>query len=277
MAFNNKNNINISANNVKGKCELKCAYNFAYTEGQMNISNNGSTLSLLMEPQTSAPVTYNQEKYKVTKMYLVSPSIHIFDGGKVDAELVIEHIPVLGGNSLHVAVPLLSSGETSIAILDEIVSNAPTNATEEMVMMVDLTSCVPIQPFFSYTQPDKNIDWIVFGKLFALQISSNTLEKLQALIQPFAYSTPGKSLFYNSLGPNTVSHVGDGIYISCTPTGSSTEEIGVTQTHSNFSSNSNSLTLSKKTIKLIFTILGLVLFFVCIFIALKYGYKRFLE
>lgn len=276
------NNINISPNNVKGKCELKCAYNFAYVEAQMNVVNNGVSLSLTMEPQTSSPVLYNQEKYNVSKVYLVSPSIHLFDGDKVDAELVIEHTPVLGGVQLNVAIPAtMAANENENSVLSELVRNAaektPTsNATEGFLLSIDLMQCVPVQPFFSYTEKQKNIDWIVFGKFDALSISSNTLDTLQQIIKPFALPTPGQSLFYNSLGPNTVSQLGDGIYISCKPVSNSDiDETAVTQSNSNKSSTS--FQLSNQTIKLMLTILGACLLFVVIFVMLSYGYKKFLE
>ena len=43
---NNPPNINISVQNIQGKCDLKCSYNFKYPESNTTAKNNGVFISL---------------------------------------------------------------------------------------------------------------------------------------------------------------------------------------------------------------------------------------
>ena len=89
-----------------------------------------------------------------------------------------------------------------------------------------LQDIVPSKPFYSYTDPNK-YDYIVFDITNAIGLNASTITTLQQIIKPYPIPTPGGQLFFNSTGPNT-SNIGEGIYISCQPTGSSEEETAVT-------------------------------------------------
>ncbi len=39
-------NINIAMKNITGKCDLKCSYNFKYSEGNSTATNQGSLRTL---------------------------------------------------------------------------------------------------------------------------------------------------------------------------------------------------------------------------------------
>ena len=90
----------------------------------------------------------------------------------------------------------------------------------------NLQNIIPNKPFYSYKESDSS-EWIVFGILEAIPLSSSTLSTLSKIIKPFQLSVTGGALFINSSGPNSSGNIGDGIYISCKPTGSSEEEIPV--------------------------------------------------
>jgi len=225
--------INISPKNVSGKCDLKCAFNFKYSESVLVVTNNGVQLSLEYEA-TAPPVVYNEQKYSITNIILVSPSIHNFNGNKMPAELIAYHSPVVGGNTLAVCVPFSKSSETSSAtelitsLIEKCATSAPSegDSTTANIPGFSLQQIIPKSAFFTYT--NETTDWIVYGVRDAIPLSETTLTTLSQIIQPFSLDTPGEKLFYNPKGPSTGIPIGDGLYISCQPTGSSTEEIAVT-------------------------------------------------
>lgn len=227
-------NINISHKNVEGKCDLKCAYNFKYLESNTTAKNNGINISLTYDNQNVPPVLYNNQKYSVSNISIYCPSIHYFNGNQCPGEIIIEHIPVRGGPNLSVAIPFNASSESSSAsvIISEIISRVSTNApasgesTNLNLSGFTLEKIIPNKSFYSYKDNDNN-EWIVFGFLDAIPLSNNLISTLSKIIKPFSILTSGNSLFFNSSGPNSSGNIGDGIYISCKPTGSSEDEIPV--------------------------------------------------
>lgn len=221
--------INISSNNISGKCDLKCSYNFKYTASSSTAKNNGVLISITYDSQTVPPVIYNNEKYTVTNVEMVSPSIHIYNGKQLSGEILVYHSPVMGGNTLTVSVPLTTSGDTSTAgnaltaVIKKMASTAPSegDSTSFNEEAFNLQNIIPKQPFYSYVEG--TTDWIIFGAMDAIPLTSSTINTLQQIISPYALATPGDNLFYNSKGPDTGLKIGDGLYISCQPTGSSTE------------------------------------------------------
>jgi len=224
--------LNISAKNIAGKCDLKCSYGFKYSESNSTAKNNGIMISLTYDSTSIPSVVYNQQKYNVGNIMITSPSIHIFNGSSLPGEIIITHNPVNGGNSLEVCIPLKSSSDSSNAseIITNIIKKVGTNAPSQgdstnLNMSFNLENIVPKKPFFSYTQ--ENSDWIVFGEVDAIPVSSSTIQILQKIIKPYPMNKKPVELFYNTHGPVSGLQLGNGIYISCQPTGSSEEETAV--------------------------------------------------
>ena len=271
-------NINISIQNVSGKCESKCAYNFKYPDSSTTVTNQGVTLSFTYDSSTQAPVTYNTNPYIVSKIYMTCPSIHLFNGATTAAEIVIEHTPTLGGSTLCVAVPIISSSEVTdaTALLTELIQMSSTNAPSDgdtatlNISNFTLQTIVPNKPFFTYTDSDNN-DWIVFGTVTAIPLSSGTLTTLGQIIQPYALTMTGGSLFVNSLGPNLTASEG-GIYISCKPTGSSEEETTVTYTNNTVTYDFFNI-LNSSTGKMVIQIVVGCILFIFVFLMLHLGYS----
>jgi len=271
-------NINISRDNVQGKCDLKCSYNFKYNESNLTATNKDVMIRLTYDNSNTAHVLYNNQKYNVSNISIMSPSIHIFNGSKASAEIIIEHIPITGGPILFVAIPIISSSDTSNSttivteIIQRVAMNAPSNgnSTNLKINGFTLDKIVPIKPFYSYTDNDKN-EWIVFDILEALTLNNSTLATLGKIIKPYPLKTLGNGLFYNSSGPNTTGNIGDGIYISCKPTGSSEEEIGV-QYSKNVPTYDLSNILSNSTVILIIQIISGCFIFIIIFVLISYLY-----
>lgn len=270
-----KQNINISASNVKGKCELKCSYAFKYTESNSTAKNNGVLIDLTYDSTNVPPVVYNTEKYVVENIIIVSPSIHTFNDKSMPGEIIITHNPQNGGNSLKVCIPFTSSIEssTSSQLISDIINKVATNAPSQgdstnLNMSFNLQKIVPRKPFFVYS--GENSDWIVYGQLDAIPLSSTTITTLQKIIKPFPIPMPGGDLFYNSKGPISGVQLGDGIYISCQPTGSSEEETAV-----EYDKNSSSFDFSNVLESPIFKLIIIILIGCLLFIIIFYGISTF--
>jgi hypothetical protein len=266
-----KQNINISADNVEGKCDQKCSYAFKYSESNSTATNNGVLVSITYDGSSVPPVTYNTEQYTVSGILLISPSIHTFNNSLMPAELIVEHVPVNGGNQLNVCIPLSTSGDHSNAsamvtdIIKKVATNAPSHGDSTNLNMsnFNLQTIVPRKPYYAYVNNQN--DWIVYGALEAIAVGSSTIKTLQQIIKPFPIPTPGDSLFYNSNGPITGVPVGDGIYISCQPTGSSGDDVGIMydkpSSSVDFSNVANSPLLQFFIVIFVMVVLYLIIFY----------------
>jgi carbonic anhydrase len=224
--------IDISMKNIAGNCDSKCAYSFRYAESSSTAKNNRTMITLTYDSAKVPPVTFNGQKYNVGNIMITCPSIHRFNGKLLSGEIIITHIPVKGGNSLDVCVPFKLSREFTQAsqIITDIINKVATNAprrgdSTNLNMTFNIQSIIPKKPFFYYTQ--ENSDTIVFGEFDAIPLTSDVINKLKKIIKPYSITIPSTELFYNSNGPIAGVQIGDGVYISCQPAGSSKEKIAV--------------------------------------------------
>ena len=277
----NNNSINISRENVSGDCDLKCAYNFKYPQTSLVAKNDGVMISLTCDKSNTPPVLYNNQKYIVDKFIIVSPSLHNFNGSKSSAEVLINHTPNGGGEQFIVCIPIIESTDSSTAsnLLTEIIQGVSNGApakdetTNLNINGFTLNKIVPKKPFYSYTSSsntDKN-EYIVFDILDAITINNKTLSSLTKIINPFSISTPGNKLFYNQKGPNQTT-VGDGIYISCQPTGSSEEETDVEYTKEQ--SSYDLFSFNSDSTKIFLQVLFSCIIFLIIFGGIGYAYSK---
>lgn len=231
--------IDISKENVIGKCDLKCELSYHYNDSSCVATNRGDYISLAYDTSSSPPVTYNSSSYDVKEVRIYSPSLHSFNGTKADGEFIIIHNTYAGANPLLICIPIKSSnsGETSSKYLSNIIKTVATNAptideqTTVTISNFNLNAFVPKKPFFSYTATEpyqpcnegKN-EYIVFANDSAIPIAEIILSALKKVISENAYDIkPSPGLFFNQKGPS--SNVSSGqIYIDCQPVGSSEEE-----------------------------------------------------
>lgn len=273
------NNINISPQNVQGKCDNKCAYEFDYPDTNLVATNIGTLIMLKCD--TSKPsVIYNTEKYTVGSIFISSPSVHLFNNSKTDSEILIEHDCETGGSKLIVCIPIIESTNTSTSssllteIINNVAANAPSKGETTNINISDFTlnSIVPKKPFYAYTGNDMNntsANFIVYGLIEAIPLNSSTLSSLSNIISANSIPTPGDGLFYNSAGPGKKNN--EGIYISCKPTGASEEETTVTTSGSSSSSSSDSL-WNNPTGKIIIEVILAIVLFLLLFAILNYAY-----
>jgi hypothetical protein len=263
--------LDISMKNVTGNCDLKCSYGFKYSESTSVAKNNGIMISLTYDSANVPPVTFNGEKYNVGNIIITSPSVHTFNGKNLSGELIITHNPVKGGNSLDVCIPLKPSSESSAAskiitdIINKVAANAPSSGNSTNLNMVfNLQNIVPRKPFFSYTEGTK--DTIVFGELEAIPLTSATLSTLKKIIKPYPVNIPVVDLFYNSKGPAGGLEIGDGIYISCKPTGSSKEKIPVEYDKTSTALDASDILQSSIFQLIIFVLTGCIIFIIIFYV-----------
>jgi hypothetical protein len=269
------NNIDISKYTAgDNTCDLKCAYNFDYPETNLVATNRGIMINCMFDNNTATPVVYNQQKYSVDSMMIVSPSIHFFNGNQTNptgnqtnAEIIINHTPSVSGNSLAVCIPIIQSNDSNEAsnLVTNIIQSVSNSANKQGQQVninsnITLNTIVPKQPFYSYTSSDgNNTDFIVFDISDAIGLNSDTLTSLQEMINPFQLPTPGNSLFYNKNGPNN-SNLGDGIYIECNPVGASKDKVPV-----EYSKNSSTYDIfsgkGENAVKIILQILFVIFIF----------------
>jgi hypothetical protein len=262
-------NINISNQNVQGKCDLKCSYSYNYPQCNLTARNVGVGIVLAPDNTPSPAVTYNNQKYNVSNFMITSPSSHVFDGSQAQAEITITHTPVNGGPILYVSIPIISSTDSSTAsnlisdIIQSVASNAPSNgnSTNLNISGFTLQNIVPSKPFYSYTDNNNN-EWVVFGILYGIPLNNNTLNTLRQIIKPFPLPMQGGPLFFNSSGPNTGLSIGDGIYIKCNPTGSSTEETAVEYSKNTPSYDLTAIFQSPVSKLIVQIIIGCILFII---------------
>lgn len=220
--------INISRSNIQGKCDLKCSYNFNYKDYTSTATNMGSSIAIRSQETGEPSVTYNNTKYRVFWTLLISPSMHLYNGNLAEAEIAIVHIPENGGKPLIVTIPIKRSSESSSAssiitnVINSVATSAPARGNNVNIGGFNIEKLVPKKPYINYN--GQTSDYIVFTMIDAIPISSATLDKLKQVIQTNTLvATSSGGLFLNSSGPNSSKELGDGIYISCNPTGSSTE------------------------------------------------------
>ena len=268
-------NINISNQNVQGKCDLKCSYSYNYAQCNLTATNEGVSIILAPDNNASPAVTYNNEKYNVSNIIITSPSMHLYNGSQAPAELTITHTPVNGGPVLYVAIPIISSTDSSTAsylisdIIQSVATNAPSNGNTTNLNITGFTlqNIVPNKPFYSYTDNGNN-EWVIFGILYAIPLNGSTINTLTQIIKPFPLPMQGGPLFFNSSGPNSGLSIGDGIYIKCNPTGSSMEETAVEYSKNTPSYDLTAIFQSPVTMLIVQVIIGCILFII-IFYALS--------
>lgn len=270
MSNNTTNSpINISPKSITGKCDLKCAYNFDYQTTTLVATNNGVLISLKCDNQNSTPVTFNNNKYTVEAMYILAPSMHLFNGSQTPAELIIVHNPQTGGPKLSVCIPIVQSGNSSDAtnLVTEIIQLVSPNSIGEPITLnianFTLNDIVPKKPFYNFNSTILG-NCIVYGIMFAIPLSQTTLTTLSSIIKPYSLNDTGDgNLFFNSNGPNQSNSGDDGIYISCSPTGNSVETTDTT-TNTNTSSSSGYSFDFKKYESILWIILFIVIIIVII-------------
>jgi carbonic anhydrase len=201
--------IDISSQNVSGECKLKCDFSFNYSSvSNPTATNFGTYIQVTYNDNPS--VTYNNVQYKVSSINIYAPSLHYYNGSTVSGEICITHVPLYGGNSLLVYIPISTSGVTVSAssILHKIFTAVSTMApsagqnTNKGTETFNLNDVVPKKSFYTYSSGSRDV--IVYGISDAIGMTVDDYSKLSKIIIPVT-SNPAivsAQLFINNGGPS---------------------------------------------------------------------------
>ncbi len=234
--------IDINPSNVSGDCEAKCAFSYNYPNISCSATNRGTYISLLYEPTSNPPVTFNTTGYNVSEVRIYSPSLHTFNSQNVSAEVIIIHNSVKGGKPLLVCVPIMNNNAstTSSNQLDKIITSVANGCPSEgectqiNIELYSLNTFIQNKPYFSYSgttpyQPcSQDVDFIVFSRDANINIMDNTLQTLNKIISASDTKTVSNNQFFiNPKGPNQAQS--DEIYIDCQPVNVSEETVEISK------------------------------------------------
>ena len=251
MCDSSNSPIDISSSKSSGKCDLKCDYKFTYKNSSCVGKNMGDYISLSYDNASSSSVTFNLISYIVKEVRVYHPSLHSFNGNKLDAEMVVVHTSNTGEPSLLVCIPIRITNSSSASatfftnIISSMSSNAPSegDSTTIKINNYNLNLIVPKKPFYSYTGTEpyqpcyEKVNYIVYdGSDGYLDIHEKVYNNLIKIVKKNYYTVKeGVKFFYNSKGPNPASS--DGIYIDCQPVGQSEDTVNIVNDSSNKYSN----------------------------------------
>ncbi len=201
--------LNISSQNVAGECKLKCDYSFNYSSvSNPTVTNFGTYIQITYNDNPG--VTYNNIQYKVSSINIYSPSLHYYNGGYVSGEICITHVPLYGGNSLMVYIPISVYGITvsGSIIINNIIKAVSTMApsagqnTNKGTGTFTLNEVVPKKSFYTYSSGSRDV--IVYGVSDAIGITNDSLKILQKIIMPVTSNPAFVSvpIYVNNGGPS---------------------------------------------------------------------------
>ena len=168
-------NINID---ISDKCDLKCKLTLKYPTEGINISSkSGSSFNAVdctkLKFTSEANIKYNYRLYQLNEINIFKPSLHLYAGRRIEAELVLVHENVL------LCIPVISKPYSGV--LDEILNKLEKKITAN----IKLDTIVPKKPFYAYSgsisnsSPEVSYDIIVFRKMDALSINEEWFKTLK--------------------------------------------------------------------------------------------------
>ena len=182
---------------TKEVCEEECAFNFDYNKNSSClVTNRGDYLEIKVDgPNT---VLFNGYQVGVKGFRIFQPSLHLFNGSVVDAEIIIEHKGA--GRTLLVCIPVVSKDAdgNSTRFFHQFIPVIPDEINTAQSINVNkwsLNAVVPNAPFYFYNgslpyspcDGDNNI--IVFPKKHAALIHPEDFTFLKKAITGFTLTS----------------------------------------------------------------------------------------
>jgi hypothetical protein len=278
------NIMNIQLNKVTGKCDEKCMLKYNYnTSSTCVATNNTNYFSLTYDKNSKNPVTFNNNEYNVTSIFLYFHSVHYFNGDFTAGEIVILHKCSANGKLLFICLPLSDRSGSPSNLLSNILNRIVTihitsGYSNDLKLDVDynLNNILKYEPFYYYYDKN-NSDYICYGMVNAIYVSSDLIDSIKSLI-----SVPSETmwipkvsyLFYNKKGP--VKYEEDEIYIDCKPVNSSGSEDIMFDNTGESNTNNSSSSISTKAPKnmALLEIIGIFLFIIMLFVVGLSFYRK---
>lgn len=224
--------IPINIVNSKSPCNNNCKFSFDYGVSSCLVKNSGQYLTLEYDGKNQ--ITYNNVPLRIQEIRLYQPSIHLFNGNNVDAELLIHHIGNNGENIM-VCIPIIqqeikSNSNQFFSQFLPFVSSEEGEVSNINTKEWTLNNVVPKAPYniyegdLVYEPCSPNYLYVVFDVDYASTINNKNLQTLKSLIGavPTTYKEVNNDveLFYNEVGSREsyqTTSEGDQIYIDCQP------------------------------------------------------------
>jgi carbonic anhydrase len=186
--------INIKESTKTGLCKIKCNFECDYHNSTCTATNKGSYIKLSYDIVKIPPARLNNVSLDVKEIRLYTPSLHSYEGVKMDGEMVIIHKGF--DKSVALCIPIKINDEDE-SILNEIVDKCSSvipnedELTSLTLSDYNLANFVPTNtPFVHYMgnvpfDCGATYDIIAFGNRNEyISIGSIHLQLLQKIISP---------------------------------------------------------------------------------------------
>lgn len=201
-------------------CDLKCKFNFNYTEVTLQSLITPSSLNINLGTPSVKPVKFNDVDYTPYNMMIIYPSDITYDGVQADANVYIRHRADLQ-KELIVSIPITISSITKPLILNDIIKQTAelqpkTQFTNLNIPSFSLEQFVPKGPF--YYSENKYAHIIYYGLNNSISMSNKTYETFkQIIVSPYrGKMSMGSEFFYNPSGSNLSTNGGsDFNFLEC--------------------------------------------------------------
>ena len=251
---------------VSNKCDSKCDFKPNYSDSTCVATKMSNYITCSYDANSAQSITYNTTSYDVSEVRIYSPSLHMYDGSYISAEVVIMHTASSNFENLLVCIPVTTSrpnnvnkvASSNILYIISAISTCETATGCNVVFAgstttFNLNNFIPIGvPFFTYngTFPwcdttSGNVNYIVFEP-GSFNISCEQKELVYIPQNSYTLTKNPPALFINPNGVNTNSSSGN-VYIDCVPVETSVNE---TTMYANASSMPSTLSLSLPSVNM---------------------------
>ena len=242
--------INITSN-ITAKCSGLCALNFNFQDSACIVNKMGAdALRMSYDPSSDSKYIKRFEgaNYEVSNITIFNNSLHLYNGKRTEAELLIE-FSGNAGKAMIISIPIeqkMSAGaETKLngSIITSIImaidssktgirtATSSDNAAVKFASgdMYNLNNLIPSQqPFYKYVgnapyQSSGTLyNYVVFPRDSSIYVPTSAIERLNKITTPSkspVSGVPQNTATYNSAGANAGEDNNE-VYIECAPAGS---------------------------------------------------------
>ena len=248
--------INISVKKNMANCEGKCHLNYKYNNTPVIATNKTHYLTLQVTISNTPVIKFSTNSrggrcnsiggdYAINDIRIYHPSLHTYKDVHADAELIIHHTNLVGGNDLIICIPISVNAGTQPNATSQLskivefmatVGNKPGEGGNVQGLSLNLNDFIPKKGFYTYVASlpyppcTSCVEYIVYDvNTASINISKGVFNKLKSIIKakkiPIQKFTHDLGYAYNKKGATHGSTSDESIWIDCQPTGSAGEII----------------------------------------------------